>query len=135
MIQADCHAGGGSYQGDFTTCTPDLCTPFDQGACCFNDGSCINAIPADCTALGGSFQSTGTNCAAVICPTSGPRVSSTDKGSLLIFSEVTIKWRTATGDPPHLIQDTFISITNDYPDDVLVQMYFINGDPPLPAMP
>jgi len=53
------------------------------------------------------------------------RVSATEKGSVLIYSKVELRY-TATG---ALIQDTFIDIANDYPQDVLVQMYFINGDP------
>lgn len=55
------------------------------------------------------------------------RVSASEKGSLLIFSKVDIRWD-ASG---NVIQDTFIDITNDYPADVLVQMYFVNGDEPL----
>jgi hypothetical protein len=55
------------------------------------------------------------------------RVSASEKGSLIIFSKVELRW-TAAG---VLYQDTFIDLTNDYPGDVQVQMYFINGDPPL----
>jgi hypothetical protein len=51
------------------------------------------------------------------------RVSASEKGSLLIFSKVDIRWD-ASG---NVIQDTFVDITNDYPADVLVQMYFVNG--------
>jgi uncharacterized repeat protein (TIGR01451 family) len=51
------------------------------------------------------------------------------KGSLLIWSKVDIRWDAAG----FLTQDTFISLTNDFPGDVDVQMYFINGDPPLDA--
>ena len=43
---------------------------------------------------------------------------------MLIFSKVEIKWD-GTGT---LIQDTFLDFTNDYPDAVWVQAYFINGD-------
>ncbi|MCP3905543.1 MAG: hypothetical protein GY715_18105 [Planctomycetes bacterium] len=57
------------------------------------------------------------------------RVSATEKGSLVIFSKVDIRWDAAG----FLTQDTFLSLTNDYPGDVLVQMYFINGDEPLDA--
>jgi hypothetical protein len=57
------------------------------------------------------------------------RATATEKGSILIFSKVELRW-TADGD---LVQDTFVHLTNDYPDDVLVQMYFINGDEPLEA--
>ncbi len=57
------------------------------------------------------------------------RVSDIQKGSLIIFPKVELRWD-VTG---RLIQDTFLDLTNDYPADVLVQMYFVNGDPPLPA--
>jgi len=60
------------------------------------------------------------------------RTSSSEKGSLLIFPKVELRWD-STG--TRLIQDTFIDITNDYPEDVDVQMYFVNGDPPLAATP
>ena len=53
-----------------------------------------------------------------------PRVSSTQKGSLLIFSKVEIKWDL----DGNVIQDTFVDMSNDYPADVVVQGYFINGD-------
>jgi hypothetical protein len=60
------------------------------------------------------------------------RASASDKGSLLIFTKVELRW-----DPTgtELIQDTFIDLTNDFPEDVQVQMYFVNGDPPLAAVP
>ncbi|MDY7107540.1 MAG: hypothetical protein SYC29_02785 [Planctomycetota bacterium] len=50
-----------------------------------------------------------------------------EKGSLVVFSKVEIRWD-AGG---NLLQDTFIQLTNDYPGDVWVKMYFINGDEPL----
>ena len=59
------------------------------------------------------------------------RVSATEKGSLLIFPKVEIRWDVSG----NVIQDTFIDIANDYPLGVEVQMYFINGDAPLPAAP
>jgi len=34
------------------------------------------------------------------------------------------------GNPYTVVQDTFIEITNDYPADVRVQLYFVNGDLP-----
>lgn len=57
------------------------------------------------------------------------RISGTEKGSLLIYSKVEIRWTAAGG----LIQDTFLQLTNDYPASVSVQYYFINGDAPLCA--
>lgn len=57
------------------------------------------------------------------------KISGTEKGSLLIFSKVELRW----DDAGNLQQDTFLQMTNDYPSLVNIQMYFINGDPPLPA--
>jgi hypothetical protein len=56
------------------------------------------------------------------------RCGCTEKGSLLVFSKIELRWD-AQG---NVVQDTFVQITNDYPADVDVQMYFINGDEPLP---
>jgi hypothetical protein len=53
------------------------------------------------------------------------RVSGTEKGSLLIFPKVEVRW----DDSGFVTQDTFISLTNDYPGAVDVQMYFVMGDP------
>jgi len=68
-------------------------------------------------------------CSADITILPPPRVQSSTKGSLLIFSKIELRWD-ASG---NLIQDTFVDLTNDYPGAVNVQMYFINGDPPLAA--
>jgi hypothetical protein len=57
------------------------------------------------------------------------RASDTEKGSLLIFSRITLRWGADGG----LKQDTFIAFTNDYPDPVRVKLYFVNGDPPVAA--
>lgn len=59
------------------------------------------------------------------------RVSASEKGSVLIFSKIELRW----DHEGKLIQDTFVDITNDFPEDVNVLMYFVNGDPPLPAVP
>jgi hypothetical protein len=38
------------------------------GACCLDDGSCVQALPAVCnTDLGGAFQGFGTACSEVVC--------------------------------------------------------------------
>ena len=58
------------------------------------------------------------------------RVDVSKKGSLLVFPKIEIKWN-AAGD---VVQDTFLDLTNDYPEDVFVHWYFINGDPPLEAV-
>ena len=55
----------------------------------------------------------------------------TNKGSLLILSKVELRWDLAG----RLIQDTFVAMTNDYNEDVRVQMFFVNGDAPLARNP
>ncbi|MCH7597273.1 MAG: hypothetical protein IID35_12045, partial [Planctomycetes bacterium] len=53
-----------------------------------------------------------------------PRAAIPEKGSLLAFTKVEMKWD-STG---QLIQDSFIELTNDYPLDVNVKLYFVHGD-------
>lgn len=50
-----------------------------------------------------------------------------DKGSLFIIPRVEMHVD-AQG---MLVRDTLVTLTNDFPQDVLVQMWFVNGDPPL----
>jgi len=54
------------------------------------------------------------------------RASTAEKGSLFILSKVELRW----DHEGQLIQDTFIQLTNDFPENVKVLMYFVNGDPP-----
>lgn len=58
------------------------------------------------------------------------RASTTFKGSLIIWPVIEVKWD-AHGT---LIQDTFIHILNDFPANVEVQFYMVNGDAPLAAV-
>ena len=61
-----------------------------------------------------------------------PLVADTSrKGSLLIFPKVELRWNLSG----YMVQDTFLNLSNAYPDDVCVQLYFVNGDPPLPEIP
>jgi Dictyostelium (slime mold) repeat len=46
------------------------------------------------------------------------------KGSLLVYTSVEVKWD-ADG---NVVQDTFLELTNDYPREVLLQMYLVQGD-------
>jgi len=55
----------------------------------------------------------------------------TGKGSLVIFSKIEVRWD-ADG---NLLQDTFVSLTNDWIHPVRIVMYFVNGDEPLDATP
>ncbi|MCA9243033.1 MAG: DUF11 domain-containing protein [Phycisphaerales bacterium] len=47
------------------------------------------------------------------------------KGSLLVLPKIELKWD-LNG---HMIQDTFVTLTNDYPAPVNVKLFLINGDP------
>ncbi|MEM7228397.1 MAG: SdrD B-like domain-containing protein [Planctomycetota bacterium] len=128
VLEIACNAAGGDFQGDGTACAPNPCPE----ACCFANGACLNLAPATCALQGGVSQGVGTNCTPNLCPQppdDGGRGNCNQKGSFLIFSKVEVRWDMAG----NLLQDTFIHLTNDFPDDVQVQMYFINGDPPLDA--
>jgi len=70
-------------------------------------------------------------CSATVTILPAHRTETSKKGSLLVYPKVELRWD-ATG---ALIQDTFIDISNDYPQDVFVQFYFVNGDQPLAADP
>lgn len=77
---------------------------------------------ATCLAFAGLTAVLGTDAAAQL-----PRVSSTQKGSLLVFPDVEIKW----DDAGNVLQDTIIDLSNDFAGHVFVQLYFVNGDAPL----
>jgi len=59
------------------------------------------------------------------------RTSASQKGSLLYYSKIELKWDAAGA----LIQDTFITLVNDLNADVCVEWKFINGDDALAAIP
>ncbi|MBT8484084.1 MAG: hypothetical protein HKO59_02505 [Phycisphaerales bacterium] len=105
------------------------------GACCLPDGTCEVASRRGCETLGGVYQGPGLDCGSTGCvaaETAPPRRAKAGiKGSVLFFSAIEIRWDAAGG----LVQDTFLSVTNDHPNDVRVLMYLINGDPPLAADP
>lgn len=65
---------------------------------------------------------------SLVCGQGPGRVGAERKGSVLLYSVVEVRWD-ATGE--QVLQDTFIELTNDYPQDVRVQLYYVNGDPPL----
>ena len=57
-----------------------------------------------------------------IPPSPAPgRVSASEKGSVLIYPKVELRWNQAG----ELIQDTFITVNNDYYQDVHIVMYFV----------
>lgn len=64
----------GDYRGDGTDCAElePPCDPFDGGACCLSDGSCIAEVSEDtCFFRDGMFQGTDTTCVTVECPCPG----------------------------------------------------------------
>jgi len=77
-------------------------------------------------APGAADYESADNAGAPIALAPNDRTSTSEKGSLLVFPKVELRWD-ATG--TLLLQDTFIQLINDYPEDVQVQMYFVNGDP------
>jgi hypothetical protein len=132
VTPSDCLAQNGVVQPIGDLCATITCRIAE--ACCFPvSGLCAELTPAECLAAGGTPQGAGMLCADVDCPETPDRGGCTEKGSLLVFSKVEIRWMGGTVN--NLLQDTFLSITNDFPDDVNVMMYFVNGDPPLEADP
>lgn len=65
----DCGGQGSAFQGDGTTCTPNLCP--QTGACCRNDGSCSVETQGDCSAADGVYLGAGTDCTPNECPQPG----------------------------------------------------------------
>jgi len=62
-----CSIGAGTYQGDGTSCTPNVC-PQPTGACCATDGSCSLTGALACAVAGGSYSGNGTSCSPNQCP-------------------------------------------------------------------
>jgi hypothetical protein len=122
------HAGPG---GDYEILLQGVTFALTPGACCFSDGGCLDLVADDCAAAGGAHQGDGSACAAIACPLPVRVGGGSDKGSLLCWSAVEVRWDHAG----QIVRDTFLTIGNDYPGDVEVQLYFINGDDPLPPHP
>ena len=59
--EAVCVDGGGTYQGDDTTCDPDPCYVAPTGACCTAE-VCSIATEAVCIGGGGTYQGDDTTC-------------------------------------------------------------------------
>jgi hypothetical protein len=55
------------------------------------------------------------------------RASISQKGSLLIFPAIEVEW----DNNGRVVLDTYLSLTNDYFEDVRVQVFYVNGDEPL----
>jgi hypothetical protein len=76
------------------------------------------------------FLATGVIVAAAGQAFADNRASTSKKGSLLIYPDVELRWNSSG----KLIQDTFITIINDYTAPVQVEWFLCNGDVPLDAV-
>jgi hypothetical protein len=65
-----CDALGGTLQGTNTVCSSvGASCPRPPEACCFENGTCVDAEPRDCEVfLGGTAMGPGTSCATTYCP-------------------------------------------------------------------
>lgn len=82
--------------------------------------------PGPARARDGSSEAGEGSTAGIVLGDSSNRADVSVKGSLLVYTKVEIKWNAAF----ELIQDTFLDISNDFPQDVRVQLYLVNGDQP-----
>ncbi|MDP7004763.1 MAG: GC-type dockerin domain-anchored protein, partial [Phycisphaerales bacterium] len=68
--EADCIASGGTYQGDYVSCTSYPCGGAPEGACCVGE-NCSIMTQSDCGNAGGSYQGDNTTCGADTCDNGG----------------------------------------------------------------
>ncbi len=66
---SDCAAGGGTYQGDGTECSPNPCsTPVEPTGACCSAGVCTEVTSSACAATSGAvYSGDGTDCATTQC--------------------------------------------------------------------
>jgi hypothetical protein len=126
----ECADAAGAFQGVAVFCA-DVTCPLPLGACCLPGGACALTDLTACLVQGGEYQGEGVPCTASLCGMP-PRGGGTTKGSLVYFTKVELRWGAAPA--YQLLQDTFLSLTNDGASPVRVLMHFVNGDPPLPAV-
>ncbi len=105
-------------------CDSDVQITHDAPLCGFPYGSTTTATWTATDDCGNTAT-----CSATITIAPPGRGQPGQKGSLLFFPTVEIKWNAAG----QVTQDTFIQISNDASSDVRVQMYFVHGDKPLAA--
>ncbi|MDP6586526.1 MAG: FG-GAP repeat protein, partial [Anaerolineales bacterium] len=67
--EADCNSKGGSYKGDYVSCTSYPCGE-PSGACCI-EADCQPKLYSECIALGGTFMGADTSCATINCAEAG----------------------------------------------------------------
>lgn len=66
LLETDCVAQAGTFQGNGTDCATVTC-PAPTVACCFAGFGCLDLTESDCIAAGGAPQGIGSDCASVEC--------------------------------------------------------------------
>jgi hypothetical protein len=69
LLEADCSAQGGTFQGDGTNCDSTDCSSLPTGACCV-DADCVVLTAAECEAYGGNYQGHDVPCEPDPCGSS-----------------------------------------------------------------
>jgi len=59
--EADCVSADGTYQGDYSDCSGNPCTPPAEGACCVISG-CTALDETQCSEMGGTWLGEGGSC-------------------------------------------------------------------------
>lgn len=121
--QSQCDDLGGCFR-ECVFCE-DASVSCEPGACCIGE-ECEFIPEICCDDFGGVFKGVGVPCEPNPCVVNC-RGGCEEKGSLLVFSKIDLRFD-ASGE---LLQDTWLQIVNDYPQDVRVQLYFVNGDDPI----
>lgn len=103
-------------------CDPDVTITHDAPPCGFAADS-LSAVTWTAEDDAGNVAT----CTSTITVLPAQRTTFTQKGSLLIYPAVEVRY------DRHgvVVADTFVSLANDYHESVSVQLYFVHGDPPL----
>ncbi|MCP4593103.1 MAG: hypothetical protein GY842_20400, partial [bacterium] len=88
--------------------------------------------PTESGTISGSASTTPHPLMAAPANLTDVRGGITQKGSLIVFPKVELRWRFIENQWT-LIQDTFLDLTNDNEDEVDVLIYYVNGDEPMAA--
>ncbi|MGE0480989.1 MAG: hypothetical protein AB7Q17_11010 [Phycisphaerae bacterium] len=103
-------------------CDPDVTLTHDAPACGFASDS-VNTVTWTSVDAAGNVST----CSATVTVLPAQRTSFTQKGSLLIYPAVEVRFDRSG----NVVADTFVSLANDYHEPIAVQLYFVHGDPPL----
>jgi hypothetical protein len=101
--EADCVAGGGTYQGNGTLCDTVMC-PVDTGSCC-TGAVCQELSEEDCATAGGTYNGDGTVCLADTCGTSFRRGDHDGSGIVDITDPLNLLGFLFLGTTPPICED------------------------------